>query len=216
MKTTKILISALFVLFFSLSSCESAQILDTEIVNEDLDVNDDQMQILVFTTDSNDISSSEIEGLLLMREEEKMAGDIYSLLYEKFNLRVFANITKSENQHTNAVLTLITHFNLNDPALESEGEFNDEIIQKIYDDLIAQSTTIDEALKTGAFIEEYDIADLNKLIAETQNADIITVYQNLLRGSKNHIKAFTRILESRGIIYSPTILSTEEYNNIIQ
>ena len=72
-----------------------------------------------------------------------------------------------------------------------------------------------EALKVGAFIEEYDIADLQRHLAEIQNATIARVYGNLLRGSKFHLKAFTNALKVQGATYTPTVISEEEYQDII-
>ena len=54
-----------------------------------------------------------------------------------------------------------------------------------------------EALLVGAAIEEIDILDLQKHIAETNNPEIQNVYNNLLRGSQNHLGAFTRMLLNR-------------------
>ena len=72
-----------------------------------------------------------------------------------------------------------------------------------------------EALKIGAFIEEYDIADLEKLISETDNIYIVRVYTNLLNGSKNHLRAFVKNLSSRNVVYQPQILSQSEYSETI-
>jgi hypothetical protein len=39
-----------------------------------------------------------------MREEEKLAHDVYMTLYEKWGQQIFKNIAASEETHTNAVL----------------------------------------------------------------------------------------------------------------
>ena len=123
---------------------------------------------------------------------------------------------KSEVQHSGAVLRLLTYFGIPDPALTEAGKFSNTDIQGLYDKLTADGSTAEKALAVGAFIEEYDIADLRKLIAETQNADIKMVYTNLLNGSYNHIKAFTRVLAGRGVTYTPQILSANELNEILK
>ncbi len=43
----------------------------------------------------------------------------------------------------------------------------------------------------GVLIEQTDIADLQARLAQTDNADIQLVYNNLLNGSYNHLSAFT-------------------------
>ena len=71
------------------------------------------------------------------------------------------------------------------------------------------------ALKVGAFIEEYDIADLQELITETENEDIKRVCGNLLRGSEFHLRAFTNGLKIQETSYEPTILSNDRYLEIL-
>jgi hypothetical protein len=178
--------------------------------------NEQELTTLEFTSNPNSLTASEKEGLLLMREEEKLAGDVYAYFYEKYALRPFTNINKSEVRHSDAVLRLLNYFGLKDPALTEAGKFSNEAIQTLYNKLTADGSTAELALATGAFIEEYDIADLNKLMNETQNADIKMVYNNLLNGSYNHIRAFTRVLAGRGVIYKPTILSATEYSEIVE
>ncbi|MDD2798155.1 MAG: DUF2202 domain-containing protein [Bacteroidales bacterium] len=170
---------------------------------------------LQFSSDQNSLNESEKAGLLLMREEEKLAGDVYAYFYGKYELRPFTNINKSEVRHSTAVLSLLTYFGLEDPAQTEAGKFTNADIQALYDKLTAAGSTAELALSTGAFIEEYDIADLRKLISESQNADIKTVYSRLLSGSYNHIKAFTRVLGFRNVTYTPQILTSSEYNEIL-
>lgn len=162
------------------------------------------------------LSEAEIVGLMEMREEEKLAGDVYTYFYEKYNYIVFNNISKSEAAHSRAVLYLINGFGLSDPALEEVGDFNDELFSTLYTSLTEQgSTSLADALKVGAFIEEYDIADLERLLEETENETIKRVYGNLLRGSKIHLKAYTAALTRINETYIPTIISQEYYDEII-
>ena len=51
-----------------------------------------------------------------MAEEEKLAGDVYLALNEKWNLRVFDNIGKAERTHEAAVKTLLNRYSLPDPT----------------------------------------------------------------------------------------------------
>jgi hypothetical protein len=223
MKKENLIIASFLGVALSFSACESNNALNTEIVApeveqaviNEIESTDVSMQASTFISNPTSITDAEKTGLYLMREEEKMARDVYSFFYTKFNYRVFGNITKSENAHTSAVLRLITYFGLTDPAVATVAVFKDPTLQALYNKFTTEATTVDQALKTGAFIEEYDIADLKKLIAETQNNDIKLVYGNLLRGSEFHLKAFTGVLKLRGIVYFPTIITVEEYNIII-
>lgn len=139
------------------------------------------------------LSEDERASLLFMREEEKLAHDVYVTLYDQWGLRVFSNITASEQKHTDAVAALLSAFGLADPTIgNGVGEFTNPDLQALYDELVAQgSVSVTEALKVGVAIEELDIADLEQRIAETDNADIQRVYSNLLAGSTNHLRAFS-------------------------
>ena len=166
-----------------------------------------------FTTNLTD---AEIAGLLEMREEEKLAQDVYLFFYDKYKIPVFKNIAKAEAAHTKAVLWLINGFGLEDPYQEGLGNFTNPAFTDLYNQLTEKgSASLEEALEVGAFIEEYDINDLINLIKETESDNIARVYGNLLRGSEFHIKAFTNILKLKGETYTPTILSDEVYQEII-
>lgn len=167
-------------------------------------------------TFSGTLNEAEIAGLLEMREEEKLARDVYIQLYEIHNHIVFNNISKAENVHMSAVLYLMNGYGLEDPALPDEGDFSNPLFTNLYKQLTEQGASdLIAALKVGAFIEEYDIADLKKLIDETDNSDIKQVYGNLLRGSEFHLRAFTYSLKQQGATYEPTIISEEEYQEIL-
>ncbi len=56
---------------------------------------------------SQQLTSAEMEGILFMREEEKLARDVYLYLYEIYPLRPFLNISKSEQAHMDAIKYLI-------------------------------------------------------------------------------------------------------------
>ena len=211
---TKYLIPAILIAAFQFTACTQSDA--NSLASDAMEVSIDEFAAIpVFTTDTNSLSQSEINGLLLMREEEKMAQDVYDSFYSTYGVINFDRISNSEVRHTAAVLALITHFGLTDPALTEPGKFTSTAIQGLYDQLIAMGTSANTALSTGAFIEEYDIADLKKLIAETTNTDIITVYSNLLKGSENHLRAFVRTLKIRGVVYTPQILSSSDFNAII-
>jgi len=169
----------------------------------------------VFTTSVDDLTEADIAGLMQMREEEKMASDVYTFFYSAYGTQVFDRISGSEDQHSSSVLSLIEHFGLTDPAVVEVGVFTNPDIQALYNQLTAAGTSVEQALNTGAFIEEYDIADLKKLLAETQNADITLVYTNLEKGSENHLRAFSTTLLNYGVTYEPQILTPEVYVAIL-
>ncbi len=137
------------------------------------------------------LTESEINGLLWMREEEKVARDAYLTFYDLYKDVVFKNIAQSEQAHMDAILYLIKGYGLTDPAYAEVGKFT-PAFQTIYDDLTASGkTSLKAALQVGIDIETMDIADLKERISQTSVPNILRVYNNLLSGSNNHLKAFT-------------------------
>ncbi len=138
------------------------------------------------------LSDEEISWLTYMREEEKLARDVYIYLYDEYESRIFNNIAASEQKHMDAIKTLLDRYGISDPAAgKGMGEFINTDIQALYVKLTADgSISLEEALKAGIFIEETDIQDLEKGISTTTHKDIRNVYSNLLRGSLNHLDAF--------------------------
>ena len=128
------------------------------------------------------LSPTESASLQYMREEEKLAHDVYVTLYAKWGLRIFNNISTAEQRHTDAIVTLLNRYGINDPAAgNAVGVFTNPDLQALYDKLIAQgSISTAEALKVGVLIEQTDMQDLKTHIAETTKADILQVYNNLL------------------------------------
>ncbi len=213
MKTT-ILVSFILATSSLLIACDNNTEQFEPIAGEESAVLSETRKAQILS-DTATLLPEEVEGLMLMREEEKMAHDVYSSFYDKFGLRVFANIANSESKHMEAVLWLINSYKLTDPASNELGVFENADIQNLYNKFMAEGVNEVEALKIGAFIEEYDIADLEKLISETGNMYIVRVYTNLLNGSKNHLRAFVKNLSSRNVVYQPSILSQTEYAEII-
>lgn len=216
MKTVKltaiIVVTGLALLFVACS--------ETESIDESIAIAEKSVESIVVPDDSctfsGTLSEADIEGLYEMREEEKLARDVYSFLYKKHGHIVFNNISKSENVHTSAVLYLMKAYGLEDNALPELGAFSNQLFADLYKQLTEQGEpNLIAALKVGAFIEEYDIADLWKLLDETENEDIKRVYGNLLRGSEFHLRAFTNVLKIQGEVYEPTIISEEQYQEIL-
>ncbi len=163
------------------------------------------------------LSADEINGIIKMREEEKLARDVYLKLYEKWNLEIFKNVANSEQRHMDAVYKLILNYGLNDPIKNDElGVFQDENLRKLYTKLLAEgSSNITNALKVGATVEDLDIEDLEVLKKKTNKEDIIQAYENLERGSRNHLRSFVSQLNNYGVEYKPQYISKDMYENII-
>ena len=146
------------------------------------------------------LTEAESAGLVYMREEERLARDVYRELGEQYPVRAFTRIAASEARHTAAVDRLLDRYGVADPAdPDVPGVYQNPELQDLYAELLDRGDdSLVAALKVGIAIEELDIADLKARMAETKNADLDRVYANLLRGSENHLNAFERLLVRYG------------------
>jgi hypothetical protein len=166
--------------------------------------------------ETSDLTDSELASLLKMKEEEKLARDVYTVLYQKWGSKIFSNISTAENNHLNAVILLLTNYGVTDVSTGKAGVFEDIAVQTLYNDLVAKATvSIEEAYKTGALIEEMDIKDLIESLSTTTNENVILLFDNLLKGSRNHLRAFNRQLTTLGVVYTPIFISQNNYDLII-
>jgi hypothetical protein len=165
------------------------------------------------------LSPAEKESLLHMREEEKLARDVYLTLYKKWRVPIFRNIARSEQWHMNMIKRLLDRYHLSDPVAKTGdrvGVFENKKLQQLYNQLVAEgSKSLVDALKVGATIEDLDIKDLRDGESITDNRDIQLVYRNLEKGSRNHMRAFTRWLRRYGVNYKPQFIPQSYYNRIV-
>lgn len=145
-----------------------------------------------------ELSQEERDGLIHMRIEEKLARDVYIVMGDLWNHKVFLNIQQSEQRHMDAMKRLLDKYSVPDPlTTDSVGVFPDPQFQQLYDNYILQGTqSLNEALLVGKTIEELDIADLTFQLTFVDNPDIIRVYQNLKTASENHLAAFLRCINT--------------------
>ncbi len=162
------------------------------------------------------LNADEAATLTFMREEEKMARDVYLNMAARWALPPFANIAKSEQQHMDAIKAKLDKYRLPDPALAEIGSFRNAELQALYDGLMDRGeTSYLEALWVGGLIEEVDIEDLDNAIATTNHSDLAQVYGNLLRGSRNHLRAFASTIERQGVVYEAQHLDQDSVDAII-
>ena len=216
MKTRSInffLLSVSIALSFSLLACDTNSDPVTSSSTQSLNLASLNGGLAVY-----DLSEEEEAGLLFMREEEKLARDVYTKFYEQYGLRVFGNIKKSEQAHMDAIKYLLDSYELEDPVGDNEiGVFENEELQDLYNTLIEQGNeSVIAALEVGGIIEEVDIIDLLVYVEQVDdNLDIIRVYTNLEKASEQHLRAFVRNLSARGITYEPHYLDQETFDRII-
>ena len=141
--------------------------------------------------------------MVYLREEEKLARDVYLHLYDIWGQWIFENIAANEQQHMDAVKTLLDRYGIEDPVgYNDEGVFANEAIGSLYKTLIdsADESEID-ALLVGAEIEDMDIFDIEEMLKRTDKPDLTSVYENLMKGTRNHLRSFCSLLETMGVTY---------------
>ena len=169
-------------------------------------------------TTLSSLSPLENADLLYMREEEKVARDVYLTLYDAWGLAVFSNIASSEQSHMDALLKLLRAYRLPDPAAGNAiGEFSNSNLQSLYDTLVDKGRlSALDAIQVGGIIEETDIHDIVEAMERSDNADIDATYESLLCGSRNHLRAFARNLESMtSLPYTAQVIPQDEVDAIL-
>jgi len=124
-------------------------------------------------TEYTTLSVAEESSLTFMREEEKLARDVYMVLYEQWGLKVFNNISQSEQSHIDSVATIMAIYDVADTASSEDGVFTNTDLQDLYLQLVSDGeASLIAALEVGALIEEVDINDLNNAIETADNPDV--------------------------------------------
>lgn len=160
------------------------------------------------------LDATEIHHLEFIREEEKLARDVYIVLAEKWGNPIFSLIIESEQNHMDAMLKLLNYFDIEDPVVDDGvGAFTNTYIGGLFTTLTARGVASEaEALAVGAFIEEYDILDIWKAVADTDVDRIDDVYTNLYEGSYNHLRGYVYNWEkSTGETYTPQLMTATQF-----
>jgi hypothetical protein len=215
MKKLNIVIISVFLLSILVGCNEK-----NSLVAADESYNEYQIQNMADTISNlpvSTLSDSEKEGIIFMREEEKLARDVYLHFYEKYGMRIFSNIAKSESTHMAALKMLLDKYELEDPITNDEiGIFTNEVLADLYTQLTeAGDVSLVEALKVGLTIEDLDIRDLMEFTEKVESEDIILVYNNLTKGSRNHLRAFYRQTTRNSGSYEAQFITQELFDTII-
>ncbi len=137
------------------------------------------------------LTDSEADGLACIREEERLAHDLYVVLYDLYGLP--------------------------DPAQGMPpGEFSDPTLQALHGDLLPRGReSVEKALCVAALVEEADILALQERLAQTTQPHLTRAYQNLLQASGNHLRAFAmQIGRQTGVENVPQLLDAAAYASL--
>jgi len=161
------------------------------------------------------LNEAEEAGILQLREEEKLARDVYTLLEEKWGLSAFSQIKPSEQKHMDAVAKLINRYDLLDPAQESIGIFENQKISSLFETLMTKGEQSEvDALQVGMTVEDVDIYDIDEILSKNDNQDIQVVFTNLRNGSIKHLQRFYTDLKTLGRTYEPPYISQELFDQL--
>ena len=162
------------------------------------------------------LTAREKDGLLFIWEEEKAARDLYNGLYEKNNMTIFLDLVRSESSHMDQARAVMEKHSLDVPP-DEPGRFQNQTLQEIHDQLLAEGLQSDQdALTVAAIFEEISIVDLEKELSASQAEDVRTVYEGLLAGSRKHLRSYVSDLKDQGIEYQPRYLEAEEFQEIVK
>lgn len=203
-------------LLLALTSC-SKDDTSANNSNNNGNINLNNLQAQLNSLPIEPLSNDELTSLSFMREEEKLARDVYITLYSKWSVNIFNNISSSEQTHMDAVLLLLKKYNLTDPVgSNAVGVFNNATLQNLYNQLVAQgNNSVLDAYKVGATIEDLDIFDLKNTLLNNDNQDIKLVYDMLTKGSRNHMRSFYKNILNTGGSYTPQYITQAEFDAII-
>lgn len=155
--------------------------------------------------------------LILTLQEEKVAYDFYSEMYNKYNQKVFGNVMEAEKTHQEHVMSLINSLNIDiGDFSNTPGEFSSKEMIDQYNMLIEiGGYSFTDALRAATKYEEQDLSDLRRYSSQADNENIKSLYQCLEKATGNHLRAFVKNLKKEGINYKPKVLSEEDYKAII-
>ncbi|MDD2756537.1 MAG: DUF2202 domain-containing protein [Methanothrix sp.] len=163
------------------------------------------------------LNAHEKEGLSFIWEEEKMARDLYTSLYESDKLTIFRDLARSEQSHMDQARAIIDKYALSIPGNDEQGVFQNQTLQKVHDELLAKGLPSDQdALNAAATFEEISIMDLQEELNITHAQDVMAMYQGLLAGSQKHLRSYVTDLKDRGIKYDPRYLGMDEFEKIVR
>ena len=166
---------------------------------------------------SQPLTAADAAGLAFMRQEEKLARDVYVTMAAKWGQRAFTNIAAAEQTHLDDTAYLLDRYALVVPvAGATPGVFANARLAALYVSLVEKgSASLVEALTVGATIEDLDIADVENLLAAADNLDVRVLTQNLAKGSRNHLRSFVGLLDAMDAAYVPQFIPAAEYDEII-
>ena len=118
--------------------------------------------------------------------------DMCTLFGQTYDAPILDRIAAGENQHFDAVGTLLATYSVADPAaVQPAGAYANAEVQKLYDQWKAQGmTSVQDGHAVGVALDQPDIADLETFGARHSDADGQQVFTHLLAATRHHLTVF--------------------------
>jgi len=165
----------------------------------------------------DELSEAEAAAILHLREEEKLARDVYLTLSLYWETPIFTNIARAEQRHMDLVGLLVSRHEIEDSVIDDRvGIFGNPDFDVLFVDLTTRGQqSLLDALAVGATIEDLDLADLAALIDLSDEADVDLIAQNLAVGTRNHLRAFVSQIEANDSSYEPQFLGQTVFDAVV-
>ena len=162
------------------------------------------------------LTDDEFDDVQQLREEEKLARDLFSDAYAHYGLPVFNDIARSEQQHMDVVLKILDSYGMIDSATERPGKYNNWDIQGLYDGFAtAVRKSKADALLAGAAVQDMEIEDIGTFLSRTAQSDIAVVYKDLLCESRNHLRTLSTQITRSDSTYPQQYISQGAFDDIV-
>jgi len=163
------------------------------------------------------LGADEQRDLQRIREQRKLARDLYWDLAKHWGSLVLVRLGAAEQAHLNALDTLLDHYDLSDPvAGPAVGESGDPKFHALHAQIVEVGHRSEMAAsQAGLLVEEMSLSDLAAARARTRRPEIAAVYDDLLRDSRNHLRALFRQMQRFEGEYVPQSLSLSDFEAIV-
>ncbi len=158
------------------------------------------------------LNQTEQDSIIQMVHWEKLFESVQNQFYQQWQHEVFKNIPQNEAKHSKALGALLTKYKLTPVNTDNTS------LTQLQEDWITQgNTSLVAALTVGAIMEDKYLLELQNALSNkaVDNFDIQFVYQNLAKGSRNHLRTLVSVLKEQQVEYQAHYLTPANFQEII-
>jgi len=161
------------------------------------------------------IESSPADDLPNLLAQVDLTKDVNTTFYEVWQVPIFEELANTESR----VITILTgtmkvmKLPVETTFLHQIGTYNHRGLQKLNDRLVlAGSNAKAEALVASAELEEHQILFLENALENTEDLDVILLYDRIRSISKDNLRDIVAELQKEGITYRPIVMSDKYFD----